>query len=179
MLASSLVLALCVAARLLYESTTYSFLAYANTSARTSSRAAKKTQDQPVATFIYIPSLEVGLPIEEASVAQGLWGYTPHTASHLSSSAQPGEKSNVVLYASNTLSEFGLLTSLQKGDEILVDMKNGDTLTYYVSDLEVVLPTETQVIGPTDKETLTLYTPYGFAGLHRFVVKAMPAVTSL
>lgn len=150
----------------LYESTTYSFAAFATTAPR------HEVENHSLPTFIYIPSLELGLPVKEASITNGVWPTYTDSVSHVASSSSPGENDNVVIYGRNTAEQFGLLTSLTKGDEIIVSLKNGDSYSYTVTDLKIVLPSETGLIRATQKDTLTLYTPYGLASLKRFVVRA-------
>lgn len=165
----------CLAAILLialnqtYDLTKYTFLAYAHIPPQT------QTKDRSLPTFIHIPSLEISLPIDEVSSNSLFWKTNANTASHLSSSAVPGESNNTVLYAQNTTEAFGRLTSLQKGDTILVTTNNGDIHEYQVEKLTIVSPTEVDYISNTDEETLTLYTSYGFGSLKRFVVKSLPA----
>ncbi len=150
----------------LYESTTYSFAAFATDAPRS------EAKNHSIPTFIYIPSLELGLPLSEATKTNGVWPTYTDSVSHVANSSSPGEDDNVVIYGRNTTDQFGLLTSLAKGDEIILSLRNGDSYRYTVTDLHVVLPNETSLIKSSNKETLTLYTPYGFAGLKRFVVSA-------
>lgn len=150
----------------LYESTTYSFAAFATDTPR------PKAKNHSLPTFIYLPTLELGLPLKEARITNGVWPTYTDSVSHMASSSSPGENGNVVIYGRNTTDQFGLLTSLRKGDEIIVSLKNGDSYSYTVTDLHVVLPTEATLIRATQKDTLTLYTPYGVASLKRFVVRA-------
>lgn len=152
----------------IYESTTYSFATFATAAPRSTA------QTHAIPTFIYLPSLSLGLPLVQTSITHGVWPTQTDAASHLASSSTPGEHGNVVIYGRNTEDQFGLLTSLRKGDEIIVSNRNGDSYSYEVTDLGVFFPNETSLISTTNKETLTLYTPYGFAGLKRFLVRATP-----
>ncbi len=151
-----------------YQSTTYAFFSYDKTTARSLS----STYSTP--TFINIPSLEIALAIDEATISHGFWGINTDSASHLSSSPVPGEKGNTVIYAKNTPANFGRLTSLKKGDVIVIDTKDGIMHEYEVITLNVVSPTDSDLINNTEKEILTLYTSYGFGDLKRFVVRATP-----
>lgn len=151
-----------------YELTKYTFLAYADTQERSLNK------DRALPTFIYIPSLEITLPIDEVSNTSLFWKTTSDTASHISSSAVPGERNNIVLYAQNSTDTFGRLTSLRKGDAILVTTIDGNTHEYQVVKLIIASPTEVNEISSTNDETLTLYTSYGFGNIKRFVVKSLP-----
>lgn len=150
----------------LYESTTYSFAAFATDIPR------PKAKNHSIPTFIYIPSLELGLPLKEASITNGVWPTYSDSVSHAANSSSPGENGNVIIYGRNTADQFGLLTSLIKGDEVIVSLENGNSYSYIVTDLNVVFPSETSLIRATQKDTLTLYTPYGVASFKRFVVRA-------
>lgn len=151
-----------------YELTQYTFLAYAHIPQST------QMKDRSLPTFVHIPSLEVSLPIDEVSNTTLFWKTNSDSASHLAASALPGESDNIVLYGRNTPESFERLTSLRKGDTIIINSKNGDSHEYIVTQLTIALPTEVDQISSTDEETLTLYTSYGFGGLKRFVVKSLP-----
>lgn len=151
-----------------YDTTTYAFFTSAHALPRS------QTEDYSIPTFINIPSVEITLPIEEASINHGIWGLSIDGASHLSSSRLPGEKGNIVIYAKNSDEKFGRLTSLQKGDEILIITQDGTTHPYEVTELLIVTPTESGIIDDTKDETLTLYTSFGFGDLKRLVVRAEP-----
>jgi len=153
-----------------YKSTTYAFFSYDKSTARSLS----STYSTP--TFINIPSLEIALAIDEATISHGFWSINTESASHLSSSPVPGEKGNTVIYAKNTPATFGRLTSLKKGDVIIIDTKDGLMHEYEVTELKVVSPTDSDLINNTEKEVLTLYTSYGFGDLKRFVVRAIPTL---
>lgn len=153
-----------------YESTTYAFFSYDKTTARSLS----STYSTP--TFINIPTLEIALPIDEAAISHGFWGVNSESASHLSTSPVPGEKGNTVIFAKNTPETFGRLTSLKKGERIIIVTKDGSTHEYEVAESKVVSPTDSDLINNTDKETLTLYTSFGFGDLKRFVVRATPSL---
>ncbi|CAN5136077.1 hypothetical protein BH09PAT1_BH09PAT1_4800 [soil metagenome] len=151
-----------------YESTTYAFFSY------TGSLSRYKTEDYSIPTFIYIPSLEISLPIDETSINYGFWGVSSDGVSHLTSTSVPGLDGNTVIYGKNNADKFGRVTNLRKGDDILITTKDGTIHYYTVSDLAIVSPTESALIDDTDGETLTLFTSYGFGDLKRFVVRATP-----
>jgi LPXTG-site transpeptidase (sortase) family protein len=152
----------------IYLSTTYAFFSYD----KTTTRSLSSTYSTP--TFINIPTTKIALPIDETAVSHGFWDVNDESASYLSTSSVPGEKGNTVIYAKNTPDGFSKLTSLQKGDIIIVDTKDGLMHEYEVTITEIVSPTNSDLINTTDKEVLTLYTSYGFGDLKRFVVRALP-----
>lgn len=151
-----------------YESTTYAFFSYD----RSTIRSQSSTYSVP--TFINIPLLEIALPIDESTMSHGFWRANDESASHLSTSPVPGERGNTVIYAKNTSAGFGRLSSLKKGDVIIIDTKDGLIHEYEVTELKVVSPTDSDLINNTTEEALTLYTSYGFGDLKRFVVRALP-----
>lgn len=152
----------------IYDSFKYTFLSYVSSPARAESK------DRSLPTFIYIPSVQIALPIDETSIHYGMWEVKEEAASHLASSAVPGESNNIIIYAQNTEDQFERLTSLKQGDEVVVSTLDGKMHTYHVTSLTVVSPLEVSSLSSTDKEILTLYTSHGFGDLKRFVVTASP-----
>lgn len=152
----------------IYDSFKYTFLS------TISSPARAENKDRSLPTFIHIPSVEIALPVEETTINFGIWEVKQNSASHLASSAIPNEQGNIIFYAKKTDDQFSRLTSLQKGDSILVSTYDGDLHEYIVADLLIVSPYEVSPVRNSEKEVLTLYTSYGFGDLKRFVVKARP-----
>lgn len=152
----------------IYNSFAYSFISYVASPARAENTAIS------LPTFINIPIIETAMPIDETSINFGVWEVKENEASHLASSAVPGENGNIIMYAPNTEDGFKRLSSLTDGDKIFITTLNGNLHTYIVDTLDIVSPLELNAIRDTEKEKLTLYTTYGFAGLKRFVVRAIP-----
>jgi sortase A len=97
-----------------------------------------------------------------------------HAVGHISATALPGESGNVVLTGHRD-SFFRPLRSIQPGDVITVKTLDGD-FEYQVASTEVVLPSDVQVLQPSNENTLTLVTCFPFyyvgAAPKRFIVHA-------
>jgi len=97
---------------------------------------------------------------------------------HVDGSALPGQPGNVVL-AAHRDTFFRSLRNIRKGDVIRVTTPSG-THAYTVNSTEVVAPTQTSVMDPTAKPSLTLITCYPFYYVgnapKRFIVQASQIV---
>jgi sortase A len=93
---------------------------------------------------------------------------------HLDGSPLPGQPGNVVL-AAHRDTFFRSLREIRKGDTVSVTTEHG-ARTYQVDSTEIVDPTQTSVLDPTPKPTLTLITCYPFYYIghapKRFIVRA-------
>lgn len=134
------------------------------------------SQYQANPTAIHIPSVGIHLPIEESDIVDGVWQVSQTGASHLQTSARPGQSSNIVIYGHNLLSLFGRVRDLNKGDIITLKTAYGSLFTYEVTETMTVQPNQIEVALPTDTETLTLFTCDGLADSIRFVIRAKPVV---
>jgi sortase A len=95
---------------------------------------------------------------------------------HLSQSATPGSEGNSVI-AGHRDTHFAFLKHLKSGDRLQLEAQDGKIHEYQVTDLRVVLETETEVLLPTEQAMLTLITCYPFDALKpggplRYVVRA-------
>jgi len=95
---------------------------------------------------------------------------------HLSQSATPGSEGNSVI-AGHRDTHFAFLKHLKSGDRLQLEAQDGKIHEYRVTDLRVVLETETEVLLPTEQAMLTLITCYPFDALNpggplRYVVRA-------
>lgn len=98
-----------------------------------------------------------------------------YAVGHFQGTAMPGQKGNFCLagHRSYTFGEyFNRLGELKDGDEIQVKTVNGE-YKYKVYDIQVVLPSQVQVLNPTTDSTMTLVTctPIRIA-THRLIIKA-------
>ena len=122
--------------------------------------------------FIEIPDICVYLPIYHGTSEEVL----KRGAGHLEGSSLPvggnGTKAVISSHTGmNSAPMFSDLTELENGDIFLLHVLDR-TLIYEVSDIEVVLPEETQILVPEqDKDQVTLLTctPYG-QNTHRLLV---------
>jgi sortase A len=99
---------------------------------------------------------------------------------HVDSSALPGQPGNVVL-AAHRDTFFRSLRNIHRGDAIRVTTPSG-THVYTVNSTEVVASTQTSVMNPTTKPSLTLITCYPFYYVgnapKRFIVQASQVIAS-
>ena len=125
-----------------------------------------------VMATVKIPSIDVNLPIyhgtETATLDKGI--------GHLFGTALPvgGESTHTVLTGHTGLGNatmFDQLTSVKVGDVFYIETA-GRHLKYQVTDIRVVLPTETESLNKVDGKdlaTLITCTPYGI-NTHRLLV---------
>ena len=123
-------------------------------------------------TRIIIPSVNIDLPIEETLIHKNNWEIYENGASHLNTSANPGEGGNVIIYAHNTRDRFGSLEEVKKGEIIKLYSEDHKVYTYEVVNILVVNPTQVELLAPTKSELITIYTCIGFADLKRLVIQA-------
>jgi sortase A len=93
---------------------------------------------------------------------------------HLSDTALPGSKGNCVI-AGHRDTQFRVLRKVKVGEEVSLEAY-GRTFVYRVTGTQIVAPTDTRSLDPTEKATLTLVTCYPFYYVgpapKRFVIRA-------
>lgn len=124
-------------------------------------------------THISIPWF-VDVAIDPQPFVSGEWSISENHVSYLVDSALPGEPGNIILYGHNKRTILGNIRALKGYEKITLTLSDGTTRVYQVESLQQVSPNQTQLLAPTDKETLTLYTCSGFMDSQRFVVRAKP-----
>lgn len=122
---------------------------------------------------IIIPKVNIDLPIVEARVVRGLWDLSETSASHGMGSASPGELGNTVIFAHARDELFGPIRKLKKDDVIYI-LTRDNWYKYTVIETKLVEPRDVEVIAPTTKETLTIFTCSGFLDSKRLIVVATP-----
>jgi len=108
---------------------------------------------------IQIPAINV-----DSSIYQGQdWEQLKKGVGQYINEAAPGRAGNVVLAAHNDIygEIFRHLDQLQRGDEILISTER-KTYTYVVRETEIVQPTDTWVMGPTEHASTTLISCYPY-----------------
>lgn len=83
-----------------------------------------------------------------------------YSAGHFPETVMPGEKGNTAFagHRNHTYnSYFNRLNELSKGDEIIIETKNGE-FTYIVTETKIVEPSEVSVLENTTDATITLVT---------------------
>ncbi|MCP4357536.1 MAG: class D sortase [Chloroflexi bacterium] len=112
------------------------------------------------ARLIKIPAIDVNHPIVEGAYD---WEQLKHGVAHYIDSAQPGQNGNVVLAAHNDVygAIFRHLDQLAPGDEFIIQTDQRE-YTYIITKIDVVEPTETQVMDTTDHASATLISCYPY-----------------
>lgn len=128
----------------------------------------------PLAQSIDIPDVKIHLQIEEADIKNGIWYISEKQATHLTTSARPGEPGNMVIYGHNKQVIFGSLPYVRIGASIVVAAGDGTIHRYRVISKQTVNPNRVDLVSPTDHELLTLYTCTGFLDSQRTVLQATP-----
>jgi len=121
--------------------------------------------------ILRIPCIESESPVREG-VSQGVLA---DSLGHEPGTAAVGEIGNCVIAGHRNYSfgkYFNRLDEVNIGDSIYIDTLDG-TLSYEVTDIKVVEPSDISVLDQTDEEVLTLYTctPI-YIGTHRLVITA-------
>jgi len=121
---------------------------------------------------IIIPKLEIDLTVKEAKVVKGYWEVFPDKAGFGLGSAYPSDESgNQVIFAHAREGLFLPLRGAKIGQKIFV-LTSDKWYSYTISDIKEVLPTQIEVIAPTQDPILTLYTCSGYADSKRLIVVA-------
>lgn len=146
---------------------------------------------------IIIPELSVDLSVKKARIKGGYWEVFPDSAGWGEGSGLPDEAGNQVIFAHARKDLFLPLREVKAGMRIYVmnesevglstlpsavasafqdkgqeNIRTSSWYSYEVVDIKEVFPNQTEVIEPTDDETLTLYTCSGFADAKRLIVVA-------
>ena len=135
------------------------------------SSSVRSTNVEPRA--LIIADLGIELPIYPASIKNGRWEATGKGVSYLSSTPVPGEVGNSVIYGHNWKSILGNLVKARPGQTIEVLYSDGSRKEFEVKFTQVVTPDQTQILGQTGDNRITLYTCTGFLDSKRFVVTAI------
>lgn len=120
---------------------------------------------------VIIPTLSIDLEVEEASLINGYWEVFEEKAGWGEGSGLPGQVGNQVIFAHAREGLFGTLDEAKIGNKIYVLTENG-WYWYEIHQITEVYPGNTEVIEPTDDETLTLYTCSGYRDSKRLIVIA-------
>lgn len=126
---------------------------------------------EEVPARIIIPRLNIDLPVVEAKVVDGYWELSENSASFGLGSAFLGDSGNSVIFAHARPNLFGPLKNINSKDKIYLLTKK-HFFSYEVSEIKTVYPNQTEVVGPTNDERLTLFTCSGFFDTQRLIVLA-------
>ena len=120
---------------------------------------------------IIIPSVSIDVEVKKAQIIAGFWEVFSESAGWGMGSGIPGEIGNQVIFAHAREGLFLPLQSIKVGSRIYL-LTEEKWFTYEVHEIKEVYPRQTEVIRPTDEETLTLYTCSGFRDSKRLIVLA-------
>jgi sortase A len=111
------------------------------------------------AVRIQIPALDIDAPVVQGDGWEQL---KKGVAQHLGT-ADPGQNGNVVLSAHNDVfgEIFRHLDRLQEGDEVIV-YTNQRAFVYVVKQIQVVEPTQVEVMAATQEPVVTLISCYPY-----------------
>jgi len=125
---------------------------------------AEDTPDRaPPPTRLVIPSMELDAPILAVPIVDDTWDVSSltHDIGHLAGTANPGERSNMVLSAHVTLrtgvGPFMRLEWVREGATAVV-YAGEEAYTYRVVEKKYVAPDDVSVAYPTSSPVLTLLT---------------------
>lgn len=118
--------------------------------------ALRHSQPGAFVGSLLIPRLNTQTAIIEGTGKQEL----DRAPGHLTGSPLPGQPGNAVI-AGHRDSHFRNLRQLRRGDLLMLET-GGDVHVYRVVDQTIVVPTDTSVLDPTTRPTLTLITCYPF-----------------
>lgn len=111
--------------------------------------------------FIYVPSLDIFLPIQTAQIQNGEWQLNnDQTAFFGQGSAYPGTKGVSVVFAHAKQGLFALLPKLKSGDDIVI-ISNQKMFLYTVTKKQIVSPQNTEILQKNNAYKLLLFTCYG------------------
>lgn len=121
---------------------------------------------------IIIPKVNIDLEVTTGVIRGDKWEISEKGASYLLGSGAIGEKGNAIIYGHNKKQLFGAIRQLTAGDLVQIKTASGKEFFYSVTGTKIVSPQAIDVLAPTDRSVLTLYTCTGFLDKDRFIVRA-------
>jgi sortase (surface protein transpeptidase) len=131
---------------------------------------------EPKIRSISLNSLGLSLPVFESTIVNGEWEVPSQALGHLSSSANPGQDDNIVIYGHNSADVLGKLVNIKLNDRISVFSDR--VYMYTVKSISVVGSNDVSIAQPTGSDELTIYTCIGTLDSQRLVIKASPVVVA-
>ncbi|MBP9700753.1 sortase [Candidatus Woesebacteria bacterium] len=135
--------------------------------------AFQEPSQAPFPVQITVPG-KIQSAIETMPLVDNKWGVSPTKTAFLQQSARPGEAGNIILYGHNRPSILGNLHQVHVNDVITLTTSNGSLHSYKVIKRAITSPTQVELLQPTTKEVLTVYTCTGFLDSQRLIVQALP-----
>jgi LPXTG-site transpeptidase (sortase) family protein len=126
-----------------------------------------------VARRIRIPRLDIDLQIVEGDGQDA----PMRRAAHYPGTGWPGSGTNIYIYGHAQEGMFLALWDAKVGDEVFLDLKDGSTRSYLVTEVKPKVPWNAlEYLDPTPTERLTLQTSTSYTPTApRFIVIAEPA----
>lgn len=125
------------------------------------------------AISLSIPSAGIAhLPIFGGKIENNKWPMRSDGLVRLTTSPEPGEIGNSIIYGHNWKNIFGNLLNVKPGQIVEIQYLDGKSKKFEVSFTQTVSPEQTQILNNTSDERITLYTCTGFLDSKRFVVVA-------
>lgn len=118
---------------------------------------------------IFIPRLNLELPVEEAKVADGQWALADAAVFFLPRAASFDKSGNIIIFGSNKV--LTKLNFIKKGDKIYL-FGQEKYLVFEVTETKTVLPSDETIFAESEEKTLTLFSTSDYLKEKRFVVKA-------
>ena len=128
-------------------------------------------EEEKLPVKIIIPTLSINLDVKKANVVNGFWEVFSDLAAWGTGSGLPGKPGNQVIFAHAREGLFLPLKNVRVGMSIYI-LTDDNWYGYNVKEIKEVYPNQTEVISPTNDETLTLYTCSGFQDSKRLIVIA-------
>jgi len=120
---------------------------------------------------LHIASLSIDLPVIESEIVDDVWSVSSSGVSHLAQSVSPGLPGNSIFYGHNWPRLLGNLRKIKLDDEIVIFDASGRSLSYRVTEISTVDPSDVSILESSTEATITLYTCAGFMDSKRQVVK--------
>lgn len=141
--------------------------------AQVSLTAIQERNQIPYPVQITVPR-KIASAIETMPLVNNKWGVSPTKTAFLQQSARPGEAGNIILYGHNRPSILGGLHQVHVNDVITVTTSDGSLHSYKVIKRAITSPAQVELLQPTTREVLTVYTCTGFLDSQRLIVQALP-----
>lgn len=121
---------------------------------------------------IFIPSLNLDLPVVEGSMVDNQWSLPEGSIASLPGNSFFEEGDTGILYGSNNQKALGAVSTIKKGEKIYLFGVDKFRL-FQVAEAKSVLPTEENSLLAGEKNTLILFSTNDYLKGRRFVVKAV------
>lgn len=134
--------------------------------------ATMPAEELDIPKRLFIPKLDLDLPLTEAKIVEGKWPLTKEDAFYLPEPAVFKKGGNIVIFGSNQTKVLGSLTKIKKGDEIYV-FGERQYLIFVVAETKTAEPSDLDIFLTTTEKTLTIFSTNDYLNGIRFVVKAV------